>query len=171
MRILHGVLACGNQSVPYAVEREGIAATARVGDCEVILSVHPVTPGILAVTCNGQNLQVHWATDGPRTLLHIKGQTYEFEFGRAGPGRARAQVAEGDLRAPMPGVVTRMLVRPGQTVNTGDPLCVVEAMKMEHLVRAVRPGRVVRVTEPGTQVESGAIVVEVEKAADDADRR
>ena len=166
-----GVLVSGSQSVPYAIEREGPAATARVGDCEVVLSVHPVAPGLLAATCNGRNLQVHWVMDGSRTLLHVKGQTYEFELGRAGSGEARAPIVEGDLRAPMPGVVSRMLVRPGQTVNAGDPLCVVEAMKMEHLVRAVRPGRVIRVTEPGTQVESGAVVVEVERTTEDADGR
>jgi 3-methylcrotonyl-CoA carboxylase alpha subunit len=71
----------------------------------------------------------------------------------------------------MPGVVTRVLVQPGQMVGEGDPLCVVEAMKMEHLVRAVRPGRVIRITEPGTQIEGGAIVVEVEDPVEGVDER
>jgi biotin carboxyl carrier protein len=168
---LHGVLVFGTQTVPYDIERKGPAATVRIGDGEVFLNVHPVTPGLLTVTCNGQSMQVHWATDGPRTLLHVEGQTYEFQSGRAGPGEVRAQVTQGDLRAPMPGVVTRMLVQLGQTVNAGDPLCVVEAMKMEHLVRAVRPGRVTRITDPGTQVESGAVVVEVEEPVEGADER
>ena len=163
------MLVSGDRAVPYAIELEGSAATARVADREVILSVHPVMPGIWAVTCNGRWLQVHWAPDGPRTLLHVDGQTHEFERGRTGPGGSRAAIPLSDLRAPMPGVVTRMLVRPGQIVNEGDPLYVLEAMKMEHLVRAVGPGRVIRVTDTGTQVESGAIVVEVEEVAESAD--
>ncbi len=163
MKSLRGTLIFGNRAMPYAIEGEGSTVTARVADREIILSAHPVTPGVWAVTCNGRWLEVHWAHDGSRAMLHADGQSYEFQSGREGRGAAPAPTAQGDLRAPMPGVVTRMLVRPGQVVSPGEPLYVLEAMKMEYVVRAVRACRVAGVTDPGTQVEKDAQVVEVEE--------
>ncbi|MCL6498971.1 MAG: hypothetical protein K6U07_02935 [Firmicutes bacterium] len=66
----------------------------------------------------------------------------------------------------MPGLLTRVLVEPGQVVAAGQPLYVVEAMKMETVVRAARPARVLRVlAREGEQVEGGAVVVELEEGA------
>jgi 3-methylcrotonyl-CoA carboxylase alpha subunit len=45
--------------------------------------------------------------------------------------------------APMPGAVTRILVEPGSSVTKGDPVLVIEAMKMEHTLRAPVSGRLV----------------------------
>jgi biotin carboxyl carrier protein len=65
--------------------------------------------------------------------------------------------------APMPGVVTRLLVAEGQTVDAGQPLCVLEAMKMETVVTAPAAGRVARIAvAPGTPVEGGVVLVELE---------
>ena len=64
--------------------------------------------------------------------------------------------------SPMPGVVIRVDVIEGQTVQEGDVLAVVEAMKMEHSVRAGNPGTVTRVlVSAGDRVEGGALLAEV----------
>ncbi|HJU90229.1 MAG TPA: biotin/lipoyl-containing protein [Gemmatimonadaceae bacterium] len=67
------------------------------------------------------------------------------------------------LIAPMPGLVVRVLIEPGQAVGVGQGLVVMEAMKMENELRAPAPGvvRAIRVT-PGTAVEKGAILVELD---------
>ncbi|MCL6554021.1 MAG: hypothetical protein K6W08_13000 [Firmicutes bacterium] len=63
----------------------------------------------------------------------------------------------------MPGLVTRILVEAGQAVDAGQPLCVLEAMKMETVVTSPAAGRVTRIAvAPGSQVEGGAVLVEVE---------
>jgi propionyl-CoA carboxylase alpha chain len=49
------------------------------------------------------------------------------------------------LRCPMPGIIVSIAVTPGQPVKTGDVLCIVEAMKMENVLRAERDGIVTRV--------------------------
>ena len=64
------------------------------------------------------------------------------------------------LKAPMPGLVTRILVKDGDTVKAGTPLVVMEAMKMENELRSPGAGTVrsVRV-RPGEAVEVGAELV------------
>jgi pyruvate carboxylase subunit B len=67
------------------------------------------------------------------------------------------------IRAPMPGLVTRVLVAAGDAVRAGDSIVVMEAMKMENELRAKSDGtvRAVAVT-PGTAVEKGMVLVELE---------
>jgi propionyl-CoA carboxylase alpha chain len=63
----------------------------------------------------------------------------------------------------MPGSVVRVLVAAGNAVSAGDPLVVLEAMKMEHTVSAPAAGQVAEVAvEPGQQVEAGALLVVIE---------
>jgi biotin carboxyl carrier protein len=67
------------------------------------------------------------------------------------------------LTAPMPGLVLRVEVQPGQLVEAGQGLIVMEAMKMENELRAVSRGTVKSVrVEPGSTVEKGALLVEFE---------
>jgi 3-methylcrotonyl-CoA carboxylase alpha subunit len=92
----------------------------------------------------------------------------DFVLEREGSGRARAAAGsnDGGLEAPMPGVVTKVMVVVGDEVTKGQPLVALEAMKMEHLIRAPREGRVKRVgASPGQMVQAGAALVELESAA------
>jgi pyruvate carboxylase subunit B len=67
------------------------------------------------------------------------------------------------LKAPMPGMVVRVEVEPGQTVAAGTGLVVLEAMKMENELRAPAPGVVAGVrVQVGQAVEKGQILVEFE---------
>ena len=71
-------------------------------------------------------------------------------------------LAAGSLTAPMPGTVLRVTVVVGDEVKAGDALVVLEAMKMEHAVRAVADGTVAEVlVSEGGQVDSGAVLVVV----------
>ncbi len=79
----------------------------------------------------------------------------------------RAATAAGDgnvIEAPMPGLVKAIYAMPGQSVAEGDRLAVLEAMKMEHALLAVRDGVVAEVlSEEGAQVEAGAPLVRLEE--------
>ena len=73
----------------------------------------------------------------------------------------------GHLTAPMSGTVVGVLVRPGQRVERGAPLMILEAMKMEHTVAAPAAGRVGAVNyRAGEQVAEGADLIDID--ADDA---
>jgi propionyl-CoA carboxylase alpha chain len=80
-----------------------------------------------------------------------------------------APIASGSLRAPMPGLVQRVLVEVGQVVEAGSPLVVLEAMKMEHTVNSPRRGLVVQLpVTAGDQVAAGAVLAVIETHEDDA---
>ena len=65
--------------------------------------------------------------------------------------------------APMPGLVAKLPARPGATVTKGDPLIVLEAMKMEHVLTAPRDGRIAEVlVAEGDQVADGTTLVRLE---------
>jgi biotin carboxyl carrier protein len=64
----------------------------------------------------------------------------------------------------MPGKVIRVDAVIGATISEGSTLLVMEAMKMEHTLRAPHAGRVTQVLcAPGDQVEAGAVLVVVEE--------
>ncbi len=66
----------------------------------------------------------------------------------------------GVVKAPMPGLVVRVLVEPGQRVAAGAGLIVLEAMKMENELKAIAPGIVQTITaKPGQAVEKGTVLV------------
>ena len=68
----------------------------------------------------------------------------------------------GECRAPLPGAVTKVLVSVGDTVAEGDGLVVLEAMKMEHTLRADGAGTVGEVhVAPAQQVDVGDLLVTV----------
>ncbi len=73
----------------------------------------------------------------------------------------------GRLTAPMPGKVIALLVKAGDTVAAGQPLAVMEAMKMEHTLNAPRDGVVAELLYAiGDQVAEGAELLKLEAAAD-----
>ena len=78
-------------------------------------------------------------------------------------GGRKAAAAHADLKAPMPGLVLRVLCAPGDVVEADQPLVVLQAMKMENELSLPRGGtvRVVPVTE-GQTVDKGALLVEIE---------
>jgi propionyl-CoA carboxylase alpha chain len=79
-----------------------------------------------------------------------------------------SQLAAGALVAPLPGTVVKVAVAPGDGVQAGDSLVAIEAMKMEHEVRAPSAGTVTEVhVVAGEQVEAGRVLVVI--TADESD--
>ncbi len=76
---------------------------------------------------------------------------------------ARSAEAQGPrpVRAPMPGLVSRVQVAPGDAVQPGQGVVIIEAMKMENELKAEAPGVVSRIlVAAGEAVEKGAVLVE-----------
>jgi propionyl-CoA carboxylase alpha chain len=102
--------------------------------------------------CDGAPLAVHVRTTQNGVTLEHAGTAAEARVYSRREARAAALMhakrpvdAGTQLRSPMPGVIVSIAVTPGQPVKTGDVLCVVEAMKMENVLRAERDGVVTNV--------------------------
>jgi propionyl-CoA carboxylase alpha chain len=79
-----------------------------------------------------------------------------------------AQRPSGSLVAPMPGTVVKVLAAPGDRVAKGDPVVVIEAMKMEHTIGAAGDGTVAEVlVEVGRQVDIDQVIAVIK--GDDED--
>jgi propionyl-CoA carboxylase alpha chain len=65
--------------------------------------------------------------------------------------------------SPMPGLLSAVVVTPGQEVKAGEPLAIIEAMKMENILRAERDGRVARIrAQPGDSLAVDQVILEFE---------
>lgn len=113
-----------------------------------------------------------WQIGGlPAAPVDVAGETvtvfdgYGLVFRRIDP-LERAAGAQGDgnlIEAPMPGLVREVFAAVGQSVAKGDKLAILEAMKMEHSLLALRDGVVAEVlAQAGDQVEAGAALVRLE---------
>jgi len=77
--------------------------------------------------------------------------------------------AAGRLTAPMPGRVTQLMVGVGDSVRRGEPLMIIEAMKMEHTVAAPADGTVEAVWfAVGDLVEEGAELISLDTSASES---
>jgi 3-methylcrotonyl-CoA carboxylase alpha subunit len=109
----------------------------------------------LAVYAQGEQLGV-FAPEASALVREID------PIAHAGESRAEA----GRLTAPMPGKLIAFLAQPGDTVQRGQPLAVMEAMKMEHTITAPRDGRVAELLYGvGDQVPEGGELLRLAEAA------
>ncbi|HKP29056.1 MAG TPA: biotin/lipoyl-containing protein [Gemmatimonadales bacterium] len=75
-------------------------------------------------------------------------------------GAGKSQSGGGAVKAPMPGLVVKILVEPGATVVAGQGLVVLEAMKMENEIKSTIAAVVESVAvQPGQAVEKGTVLV------------
>ena len=71
--------------------------------------------------------------------------------------------AQSNTSAPMPGVISGLAVKTGQTVTAGDVLCSIEAMKMETAIHAEADGVIAEVlVKPGDQIDAKDLLVRFE---------
>ena len=68
------------------------------------------------------------------------------------------------MRAPMPGLVKLVRAAKGDAVSKGQPLLVLEAMKMEHTIAAPHDGVIAEIVAEGAQVTDGTVLVRFEEA-------
>ncbi|HWJ02753.1 MAG TPA: biotin/lipoyl-containing protein, partial [Verrucomicrobiae bacterium] len=81
----------------------------------------------------------------------------------AKPAPAAANGGGNDITAPMPGVVLAVKFKEGDTVNIGDVVLVLEAMKMENEITAKRPGIIKEIkVKEGQTVAGGEVLVAIE---------
>jgi acetyl-CoA/propionyl-CoA carboxylase biotin carboxyl carrier protein len=92
---------------------------------------------VLDLDVGGDRVSCRFARVGRTTWVGIDGGAWAFTTPRPlAPGQSKARVGETSINSPMPGTVVAVSVGAGDTVAAGQALVVVEAMKMEHTLRA-----------------------------------
>ena len=106
------------------------------------------------------------AVSGERIELSLDGEDVSFQrtppTTRSTPGPAAPQVpaAKATLVSPMPGRVITVVAKEGDSVQAGEPMVVIESMKMEVAIRADREGRVEKIlVSEGESVRRGEALV------------
>jgi len=154
------VLGDGAEERRVAAMARGAGWLMRLGNRDIAVGgeVHP--DGSLAVTLDGVRRRVRVLDHDCETAVFIDGESWRLDEVDPLAPDAGADPTAGKLTAPMPGRVTRLLVEAGAKVRRGEPLMVIEAMKMEHTITAPAAGVVAAVRfAAGELVEEGAELI------------
>ena len=159
-----GVAPAGSESERFRVEWEKAhprGYAVRVGDTELNVARLHTTPTRTVMEADG-HLERFWITQADsKFFVQSLNALVTLEQSPRFPV-AEADVDPGACIAPMPGKVVNVSVEVGQTVKEGAALVVLEAMKMEHTVRAARAGTVQTLNVTlGQQVEGDDVLVVV----------
>jgi acetyl-CoA/propionyl-CoA carboxylase biotin carboxyl carrier protein len=139
--------------------RAGLAAEVAEGDTEPVPARAEWHEGDLVLTIGGRTVRYAYAEQsgtpgGDLLWLGRDGQAWAVrQEPRLTARAAETQARDGIVTSPMPGTVLAVNVTEGQEVASGQPLLIVEAMKMEHTVTAPLDGMVTDLmVKPGQQV-------------------
>ncbi|HEX3614346.1 MAG TPA: biotin carboxylase N-terminal domain-containing protein [Sporichthyaceae bacterium] len=159
------------ETIKVASDLTGADAVLEIDDERVPMTIHRADGANVDLTAGGvrRRYRVHLSDD--RTAETIGLAAVDSPLGHStfhvldplpAPG---AGGPTGGLTAPMPGAVVRILVAVGDVVEAGQPLLVLEAMKMEHTIRSPQDGTVAALNvKEGEQVQIGAVLAALQES-------
>ncbi|MGR8919846.1 MAG: acetyl/propionyl/methylcrotonyl-CoA carboxylase subunit alpha [Gammaproteobacteria bacterium] len=153
----------GEASVHVDARRDSDALRLTHAGGETLAHCHRHDGDVLELGLDGHRMSATVVPDAHQRHVFVAGEHYTLEY--VDPLAAAGEHDEGDagLLAPMPGKVIAIIAESGQTVSKGDPLLVLEAMKMEHTICAPADGVVKSFYfAANEQVVEGAELVEFE---------
>ncbi|HEX9869798.1 MAG TPA: biotin/lipoyl-containing protein [Candidatus Tectomicrobia bacterium] len=140
----------------------------KVDEREYLIDITSPAPGLYSLVLHGKVFNAFvWSRRGRRDV-QIGNWTVSVEVASAHSQRPSAQAAAAatgrqEITAPMSGRVVQVLVQPGQTVQDGERLVIIEAMKMETEIRAAARGQVKDIqVSADMAVEAGQLLLIVE---------
>ena len=130
-------------------------------------SIVEVEPGVYSVLLNGTSYLAQVTRNGSSAKVEVRGQLFEVEIldPRAPKRRGGGPAGEGrqTILSPMPGKIVRLLVREGDSVEAGQGIVVMEAMKMQNELKALHGGVVVSLpVSEGATVTAGQTLASIE---------
>ena len=142
---------------PVTVRADGVVVD------EARIAVRSAGHGDFIVPINGRNERLQAVTHGDAVYVQLRGRAWRID--RVDPTRSRGSAAasvDGAAQAPMPGVVVSLLAERGQAVRCGDPLLVIESMKLQMTIASEHDGVVAELPlMVGQTFQRGALLVRV----------
>jgi 3-methylcrotonyl-CoA carboxylase alpha subunit len=155
----------GQRALPVSLRVRGPVIEARAGDAAAHRIAWSVDEGRVWLEARGVRLSIEVEAEGDVVILREGGHRWTQR--RLDPYAASGSetASEGRLSSPVPGRVVQVLVRPGDAVEAGQTLLVIEAMKTEIKLRAGRAGHVAIVAcAVGDAVSEGVELVRMTAA-------
>jgi acetyl-CoA carboxylase biotin carboxylase subunit len=101
---------------------------------------------------------------GDGMVVFDRGEAYEFTLDTSERADGEATAGDGAILSPMPGKIVSVAARAGAKLKKGDPILVLEAMKMEHTLTAPFDGKLTELNaKAGAQVSEGVLLAKLEK--------
>jgi biotin carboxyl carrier protein len=153
----------GDELRKVQIEREGDHFSVTVGGQTYQVEVDGLDEGTFTFRIDGKPYRAYVEQDKANRYIAFDAVVYALAKvdSTSAPRRKSAASAEGTLAAAMPGQVVKVMVSEGEIVKRGQPLMLLEAMKMEIRVTAPGDGRVVKLLcHAGEIVERGQRLLE-----------
>ena len=116
----------------------------------------------LQLLWNHQRYTFHFIILGTQLIIFYKGKKYSFNQDYPLVSADENIASKNLLIAPMPGVITKIFVTKGQTISLGEPLIIMEAMKMEHTINAPKTGLIKNIFfHPGDRINQNDVLIEL----------
>ena len=121
---------------------------------------HDGSRGSIIIESLGRMYRADVTKVGDAWWISLEGKTYIVR--ERSQESTSSDMGEGGLTAPMPGTVREVLVKTGQRVREGQPMMILEAMKMEHQISAPESGEVSSIYfKEGDRVDMGEILISI----------
>jgi oxaloacetate decarboxylase (Na+ extruding) subunit alpha len=149
-------------------DRDSGLLRVKVDDREYLVDATNPAPGLYSLVVRGQTFNAYVSPQRGNREVQVGPWRVNVELASAQSRRPAAKSAatvggRQEIIAPMSGRVVQVLVRPGQTVQPGESLVIIEAMKMETEIRAVGRGQVSEIqVDANMAVEAGQVLLVVE---------
>jgi biotin carboxyl carrier protein len=144
------------------ISRDAAIIRIRIGERELAAEFSPNSDGGGVLVIDGRRYPVFSARRTDSIFVSVGPASFEFKPAEAASRRRARGLAATEVTAPMPGKVLKVLVRDGDLVEAGQPLVVIEAMKMETTLAAESAAMVKQVrVEEGQTVDHGAVLIEL----------
>ena len=118
----------------------------------------------LTISIGSKKYTAYFAREGYHIFIHVNGRSYTVERAPLTRKGIDTSIETNIVISPITGKLLELNISVGDVVQKGDLLAIMEAMKMEHRVKAPKDGKISKLTSavPGSQIKEGEIVAELE---------
>jgi biotin carboxyl carrier protein len=140
----------GEQTWEFEVDRDGEHVVVDCGREKHRLRFDDLKSQVRSVLVDRRKIEFGWSREGERYQILLDGIPYDFRLKDAWGERVESMkkataahpAGQTEIRAPIPGMIARVMVRVGDAVRKGQPMLTLNAMKMENEIASPRDGKI-----------------------------